>query len=485
VSDAAILDKSPPDSKATGLGLGNAFAWTILGRCLTVGTALILTAMLARLLSPTEVGSWLLINNMLSLLCLLAMGGTNRSIVRFLAQNGVDQRCHESIALIKKMTGMVFTSLLLTSVVLVCFLIFWGQRFLQIEITATIVVATVALLFLRTFQQSSAEVFRGLHDIRSASLHAGTTGSGLSNLVLIVMVATLVLRDDASLGSVLVFAALSSLALTPVIVLALRRVLDLRLDRVAGGPTVSPSSSEAPPLSLSIFRLWTDPFFGISFSFLGIQVFGLAAQTADTWIAGFALAGDSMGHYLTSKQLVTLLSVPLQMVNLTILAIIPALHQAGRITELESVVRACSSLSSLVGGAVFLPLILLPGLSLSLVYGSEYAVGAALLAILTIGQLINSATGSCGLVLMMTGHQRVCVMVNALAMIAVIGFGSLATFFWGGIGLATVTSSVLAVQNLFLWYQAKVLVNVRTHPSFSIEQMTSVLRSKGRRRVVA
>ncbi len=107
-------------------------------------------------------------------------------------------------------------------------------------------------------------------------------------------------------------------------------------------------------------------------------------------------------------------------------------------------------------------------LILGTVYGSYYGAGATILALLSAGQLVNVWSGSCGLTLIMSGHQStmmkitvVCGLLNAAgALWLVRGYG--------GIGIAAATASATILQNLLMLMFAKKKTGVWTHARFSV-----------------
>ena len=88
-----------------------------------------------------------------------------------------------------------------------------------------------------------------------------------------------------------------------------------------------------------------------------------------------------------------------------LLSVIPALYQQKRLSELSQLIRLAGTISGMLGTVLFLPLLVWPEQSLELIFGEGYAAAATPLLILTVGNLFNLWTGSCGITLMMTGHE--------------------------------------------------------------------------------
>lgn len=462
-----------------GGALASGFVWTIVGRVVGVGMLFLSTAWLARNLSPVELGAWLLANNILSVFCLLAMAGTNRTVVRFLAERFIDEDYGGGQRLLGRVAGVVTVSSLLVSALLAAMLWFVGYRFLQVPMTAPLIGLAVIVLLLRTVQQLLAEVFRGFHDLPHASLHSGPTGSALSNTVFLALLLVVGVWGPLSLTGVFAAAAASLLLVLPLGARVLRRALrrTRQLARAAAEAAPDRKSPSTPFEGVSS----GDRFLQVSLALMFIQLLGFAAQTSDVWIAGFLFEGTTTTWYMTAKQLVMLLVIPLQMVNMTVMSVIPALHRQGRTEQLSRVVRSASTLSGAVGMMILLPIAIDPVFCLSAVYGPAYAAASGPLVILTVGQMFNALTGSCGLTLMMTGYERVCLIANAVAVAIMVVVGVWAAGRFGVTGLAATTSAVLAIQNLALLVLTRRLVGVWTHPDLSPSRIYEMSRAVGSR----
>lgn len=463
-----------------GGALASGFVWTVVGRVVGVGMLFLSTAWLARNLPTVELGAWLLANHILSVFCLLAMGGTNRTVVRFLAERFIDEDYVGGQRILRRVAGVVTVSSLLVAASLSAMLWWVGSRFLQVPMSASLIALMVAVLLLRTLQQLLAEVFRGFHDLPHASLHSGPTGSALSNSVFLAILLAAGMGGPLSLAEVFAAAAVSLLLVLPLGLQVLRRALrrTRRLAEAVAARTTMGSKAASAPLESTVGG---ERLVRVSLALMFIQLLGFAAQTSDVWIAGFMFEGTTTTWYMTAKQLVVLLVIPLQMVNMTVMSVIPALHRQGRTEQLSRVVRSASTISGAVGVVVLLPIALDPVFCLSAVYGPTYTAAAGPLVILTVGQMFNALTGSCGLTLMMTGYERVCLAANALAVAVMVVAGLWAAGRFGLTGLAATTSAILAIQNLVLLGLARRLVGVWTHPDLSPSRIYEMSRAVGSR----
>lgn len=180
----------------------------------------------------------------------------------------------------------------------------------------------------------------------------------------------------------------------------------------------------------------------------GLQVIN---SHIDILMLGLLATVGEVGVYRVVVQGAGLVVFALQIVNMTIAPQVARLHAAGETERLQQMVTRSARLTLLGALPVVLVLVVFGRSTLDLVFGLEYAAGYAALAILAIGQLINAAMGSVGLLLNMTGHERETARGVAIA-VALNAPLNLALIPWLGMdGAALATAISLLVWNLLLW----------------------------------
>jgi len=95
------------------------------------------------------------------------------------------------------------------------------------------------------------------------------------------------------------------------------------------------------------------------------------------------------------------------------------------------------------------------------IFGDSYIQGWGALAILSIGQLVNAATGSVGVLLTMTGHERYMVVSAGLSAILNIVLNTILIPLWGlnGAALATTISLIFINTIKSLWVARTLRLN--------------------------
>ncbi len=125
-----------------------------------------------------------------------------------------------------------------------------------------------------------------------------------------------------------------------------------------------------------------------------------------------------------------------------------ALFQKGETARIRLLARRFALLTALAASPLLLALILAGDHVLAL-FGPEFTEAATILAILAIGQAFNAATGSVGVLLMMTGNERA-VRNGALLAAGIILAASLLLIpALGAVGAAIAASGAVIAMNVF------------------------------------
>ena len=120
--------------------------------------------------------------------------------------------------------------------------------------------------------------------------------------------------------------------------------------------------------------------------------------------------------------------------------------------------------------------LLFGGPIMALVFGEPYEAGSPILALLSVGFLVNVWTGSCGVTLSMTGHQTALMRITVVSGILSVGASLLVVHRFGTIGVASVVAAAAVFHNLAMWIAARYYTGIWTHATIpSREDIRSVL----------
>ena len=158
--------------------------WAFSGKVATVFSGLVINAILARLLTPGELGAYFLTVSLVWTASIVAQLGLHTTVVSLVAESMATHRQARAKQSIK-------LSLLLTLVgglIVGSILAFGGGKWIADGVfhshfmsQAMGLVAVWVIIF--TFQNLIAEIFRGFHDIRLATIYGGLSTSFLSMLM--------------------------------------------------------------------------------------------------------------------------------------------------------------------------------------------------------------------------------------------------------------------------------------------------------------
>lgn len=177
----------------------------------------------------------------------------------------------------------------------------------------------------------------------------------------------------------------------------------------------------------------------------------LINQRTDILMLGLFTTAAEVGIYRVAVQASTFVSFGLQAMNMVVAPQFAHLHALGDTRRLQRVVTASARAILFLT----LPAVLLFALYgkplLKLVFGAEFAAAYTPLVILALGQLVNSAAGSVGFLLNMTGHERDTARGMAVAAGGNVVLNLILIPPLGVNGAALATASTLALWNLLLW----------------------------------
>jgi O-antigen/teichoic acid export membrane protein len=180
----------------------------------------------------------------------------------------------------------------------------------------------------------------------------------------------------------------------------------------------------------------------------------MSFRTLDVIFVGLLLSPSAAGIYFAASRTSELLGFVLSSLNLVVGPNISKLYAADKKEELTQYLAVASIVIFVPALALFLACALFPNTILS-IFGGEFVNGKRVLIIMAFGQLFNAATGSVGVMLNMTGHEK----INAKIMITTAPFTALATFimasFFGTTGAALAASGGIVVWNTLLWRAAR------------------------------
>jgi O-antigen/teichoic acid export membrane protein len=415
--------------------------WAFAGKVVTALSGLAVSALLARLLTPEEMGAYFLTFSLVSVVAIIAQLGLTQTIVRLVAESmGTDRpgRARQSVILALRVVAF-------SGLVVACLLAFgagqWiAEHFFSSKIMAQVMGLAAVWVVIITFQSLMAEVYRGFHDIRLATILGGLTTSVLS---MGLFLALWLIQGKSNLDQIVALtlgSGLSSVFLSSAI-------LWNKLSRL-------PSEKNKIDLTEVLKTSWPLWVTNITL-FILVQV--------DLWIMGVFRSPEEVAVYGAASRIVALVAMPLLIVNAVVPPLIAEMYAQRKIIELEAALRMVATLTGLPSLIILGALVLFGDSILGAFFGEYYQTGGAVLAVLSIGQLANVWAGSCGLTLMLTGHQStmMAITVTCGAFTAILAWFLVSRY--EGLGVAIAASSGMILQNILMLLFAKNSIGVWTH----------------------
>jgi O-antigen/teichoic acid export membrane protein len=344
--------------------LPRAALWVMLGRGLGIGSTLLATIFVPRLLAPRELGELTTVLSVVTFAAIVAQLGLGHTCVRFLAESLVSHdlgrigrtlRMAISVLVLASLTTCGLTALLLWS---------FGESSLHLtQVTWLVPLATI-LIMLMAWQQFSAESLRGLHELRWASLlSGGTFGGPLPVLLFLGLLALVATRFQPSITATLTCQIVGSGVSLLVSILCLRATVRF----VCEGETVTRETQSRPQLPLTLESLLR-----VAVPMAVFHFFIMVLQTADIWMAAYYFPQEEVAIYGVARRYMVLLCVPTQLAVNTVISSIPDLYTRGHMGELQTLLRRTATLTAIATMLASLLCLLGGGWFMGILSGSYY-----------------------------------------------------------------------------------------------------------------
>ncbi len=187
---------------------------------------------------------------------------------------------------------------------------------------------------------------------------------------------------------------------------------------------------------------------------------------ADTFVLGVYESEAVIGVYSVSLKIAALTSFSLHALNSILAPKIAKSYHDGDEKGYKKMIRFSTKLNFFI--TLFIVFIIISfHRSILGVFGEEFLSGSIILIILCIGQFFNSLSGSVGIILQMTGHQKVYQNIVLIALILNIVLNFILTPIYGAIGAAIATVISISFWNITGAIYLKQKLNIISYFSFN------------------
>lgn len=199
------------------------------------------------------------------------------------------------------------------------------------------------------------------------------------------------------------------------------------------------------------------------------SLFLLVPKWAPTWMLGIWASSADVGIFSVATRTAFLISFILVAVNSASSPRFSEMHAKGDLKGVGRLARDTALIMAVFSAPILLFLLLFPGWVMSW-YGPEFRSGGLALAILAVGQYINTSSGSVQKVLMMCGYEYLMRNVALFCAVLVIVLNVLLIPPYGVIGAAISFAVTLSVQNIIVAVLVKQKMGIWTLPFVYLAQ---------------
>lgn len=412
--------------------------WAFLGKVGAMLFGICTNVLLARLLSPSELGAYFLVMSIGAVAVLVGQFGQNQVVVRFIAEGSGEEILSKSRDAIHKAFIITF---IFSGTVSLCYFAF--DRLLASLLHAPVIASVSGLVVVWIMASSlrglAAECFRGFHDIRKASIFEALA---YTSLFLAMLLFAWFLPADVRFH---VAIQLSTMAAVLVALWALWGLWK--------------KITQIPSQDMLSYQ----DMIRTGWPLLISNIVVVAITQAGLWIVSIISGPSDVALYGAAFRLVILLQMPLLILNSILPPIIARLHIQGKRQEIERSLRLVTAAAFVPALILFVVFLFWGGEILSRLYGEFYAGAFWILIILGIGIMANAWAGFCGPTLMMTGHQKTLMTTSIVTGCLAVLLAFILGHFFEAEGVAASMAFGMALQHVLMLLAVRRHVGIWTH----------------------
>jgi O-antigen/teichoic acid export membrane protein len=451
-STSAVQETHPPATTSDGtrrplgpqptldIQLGRGFAWAAAGRIGAYAAAILSGPIVARMLTPDSLGDYFLATTvamMASMLALMGLSGVAIREVSAAVGIGRHDRARAAIVatvLLACISGAATAGLLVSPVGrLLAVNLLHSPRLHQLM---PLVAAWTVLLMAGILANS---IWRGLGSVRLAIILSDFAPKTVFAAGVVAL--WLVARHVGVEAILWLWLGVSGALVALWTVLLVPRVWSF-----PAGPRVAHRALA-----------------GAGVAILVTGIMWQAMDQIDLVILANAAPRHDVALYGAAGRISLLLAVPLFLVEFVVSPLVGPLNARGEMHSLQLLLRRSATIAMLPTALGAIAVLAGGRWILAGLYGSYYGQAWPVLAVLAAGDLAFVLTGSCGLVLWMTGHQRVTATVATVFAVTTLGVAIATAHAFGMLGLAVTMGIGIVGQNVVLLVLAKRRLGIWTH----------------------
>ena len=452
VSEKQTLTSMNTDPAKKNRHISNGI-WVTIGFAINSVAGLVILSFLTHMLIPEDVGTYFLAFSFATTGAIFLQLGMNRSVVSHVG------RASSPHQLANARKTIIFSIQLILFACISVYVIFGtglGNRLLesaypemQLSSYTQVLIIWASLLALRGI---SAESFRGLHDIKNASIieRMGTSVSLITLLAVLGYAGHINTFKDALALTIICL----SLVLFFAIFSLIRKLNELPRDG----------------------KISTRDYLRSSLPLLSSQILVIIMNQSPLWILGSTNSGDEVAVFSTAMRAALLTSMPLLITNNVIMPTVAKLYAENKSSDLSTLLKITVIIAALPSTFAFIVLLVFGEHLLGIVFDEHYQTAYYPLLIISFGCLMNVFSGSASILLAMSHHEKLILKNTLISALFIIAFGLITIPNFGTTGAALTFAGGLIFYNILLVITCKKHLQINTH--ISITGMRLLLNKK-------
>lgn len=400
--------------------------------------ALTISIILGRTIGPEGLGIINLVNKLVGILVIIALLGMNNVVLKEIAI-GYERKNWQHIA------DSIYTALSITiPLALVLSLMFilitpWltNDFFDEPRLKAPFIIASAVMIF-QVFSKTLTSGVNGFRKVWQSNL----LNESLSFLIIALgLVLLLLFNIEITIINVVILYAIGRVSVFLVVSLYWKHLF-----RFSG--KVQSKSKKMLKVALPL---------------LIVSSTNIIAANADTIMLGWLSSSREVGFYSVAAQLGLLTNFFLAISISSLSPKIASLFADNKKKELEIMIQQVTKGLFFLGIGTIL-IYFLSGKYILNLWGDEFIASYWVLIIITAGQFFNISTGSTGVFLMMTGHEKVIGNITLISVITNLILNYSLIPYYGAIGAAFATAITVTLENIIKVIVVKKKTGVMTVP---------------------
>jgi O-antigen/teichoic acid export membrane protein len=468
-----LKTRKPAEDNDLGASVIRHSIAAVLGRIVNLSTTALSSVVLARLLSTEDFGRFSVLLSCVSFFALISSFGLGQVALKMLGESASRHDRNDQWCIVYQIARVGILSSILggfLSAVVFCLLV---PSVIDADVDVGISSLLAFCVIVRGIMMVISEIARAFDLPVTANLLSGLNGGGIFNGLLLCSVAVFSVFSRLDWQTSVAVMVLASAALLPLSTWMLKKETRKSRNSLSRrNPRVFSSLEKATALdsngvgtTASEYEL-RSTIIRNGFFMTIVLCIVFAADGADVFLPGINGDIGEAALYVAARRLTLMLGILTAVANMAVGGFVAQLYYSRKHDELTRMMRIASAAASIPAAILCSVIMLVPGGCLKLVYGESYVAASSYVLILVPAQFVVVCAGNGGTVLMMTGGERVVLIVQGISALILFTIGPAVVLLYGVSSFAFLVSTLLIVQSSISCWLAYRLKGIITLPGY-------------------